>query len=374
MNARVLAAVICLLLAWPLVVGAAGDENKDTIKESLERRQKVELRSFFLQDPENAEMPGSYLGVGLYNQAVAYFQEHEYDLAEQTALASLKQDDLNPLAYELLGDIYNLQHRLPEAKSNYEIAYHLQSSPRLKEKLEKIGKEAVLEKTLSTYQEEHFLIKYYGDDEIYEGFELRELLRETYREISKEFGHYFRHKVTVLLYDNEDFQELVNQPHWVAGVYDGKIRMPINRSVFGEQEIRATARHEMTHAFVAAIADRKAPPWLNEGLAVYQESKVRPWDGLVFDSAVKTGTLFTIDQLMGQASALSFRDPLLVALFYQQCHQLTAYLVERYGMFKIKQMLERFAEGDNSYAAIRNVLRISPSRLEREWKDTLIAH
>ncbi|MBI3314265.1 MAG: hypothetical protein HYZ83_08530 [Candidatus Omnitrophica bacterium] len=349
---------------------AHAEEKKSAAAEALERRQKVEIMSFFLKDPNQAVLPKTTLAISFYNQAVEHFRKQEYELARKDLQDSLRHDDQNALAYELLGEIDYLEEKLPEAKSNYQIAYNLSPREDLKTKIEKLTVETPVNKKLSTYQEEHFLIKYHNQEKNIEGFQLRELLRSTYRDISKEFSYYFRRQVVVLLYDEEDFKKITNMPHWVAGIYDGKVRMPINRKGFGDKDLQALTAHEVTHAFVHAMSAGTAPPWINEGLAEYIEGKVKPEEAIVFESAIKTNNLFSIDQLISQGATASISDTLRIALFYEQSHALISYLIKRYGMFRVKQMLEEYSKGKNSDEVIRNILQISPERLEKEWKST----
>lgn len=340
-------------------------------EDRIDRRQKVELLSFFLKDPKDAELPKTTLGINLLNQAVAYYQKNDFEMARKTLRDVLKQDNLNPYAYELLGDIYNNEQNLKEAKSNYEIAYNLQPSDNLKKKMETLGKEVKADQKLSTYKEEHFIIKYHDQEKNIEGFELRELLRQTYRSISQDLGYYFNYQVVVLLLDEEEFKQITDAPHWAGGVYDGKIRMPLKSAGFKMQDLKALTAHEVTHAFIAAISARRAPAWVNEGLAQYEENKIRKIDAVVFESAVKTKTLLPLDQLMSQTMLMEEQDALRVNLFYQQSLRLTEYLIKRYDMFHLKKLLSQYGEGKNSDEAIRNVYQISIARLEKEWLATV---
>ncbi|HLD50337.1 MAG TPA: peptidase MA family metallohydrolase [bacterium] len=363
--------VLFFILFFLVSPGFAAAKEKTTTEEMLERRQRVELMSFFLKDPKNAVVPATPMAVLLYNQAVEYFQKNEYDLARATLKDSIAQDRKNVFAYELMGDIDDREEKLADALANYQIAYNLQPTPALKRKMGKLSKESKMEKGFSTYREEHFIIKYHDEETPYEGFELRELLRTTYREISKDFSFYFNNKVTVLLYDEAEFKNISNSPHWVGGLYDGKVRMPASKRGYAERDLEALTAHEVTHAFVAAMSSSQAPPWINEGLAQYEENKIRKLDMLVFDSAIKTRALLPLHQLMRQ-NLEDMKDPLLVNLFYRQSFQFVNYLIDRYGMFRVKKILGEFAKGKDSEEALHEVLRASPDRIEREWKDTFI--
>lgn len=363
-------AVFVFALNVPLSFSA--EREKSQAEQILERRQKVQLKGFFLKDAKDAELPEAPMAVTLYNQAAEFFQHQEYDLAREALLEALDLDDTNAFIYELLGDVDNLQQKLPDAKKNYEIAYNLNPRPELKEKLEKLGKEQKVVKNLATYNEEHFVIKYHKSQDKDRGFELRELLRDTYRKLSADFGFYFNRQVVVLLYDEDDFKELSGLPHWATGVYDGKVRMPINRQGFTDEDLRALTMHEVAHAFVAGMSADSAPAWINEGLAQYQENKVKPIDMIVFESAIATHTLMPLFDLLKPDATSSINDALLANLFYQQSFHLVSYLVKRYGMFMVKQMLQEYAKGKDSEEVIESKLRISSERLEREWKATFI--
>ncbi len=134
--------------------------------------------------------------------------------------------------------------------------------------------------------------------------------------------------------------------------------------------MKAVTAHEVTHAFVAQMGLQRAPVWLNEGLAQYQENKFRPVDMLVFHAAIKTKTVLPLDQIMNEKSLESRADPLWINLFYRQSFHLTNYLVKRYGFYHIKLMLGEFAKGKNSNEAVENVLKISVPKLEKEWRAT----
>lgn len=343
-------------------------EREQAIKD-LENRSRTEMMSFFLGKPKGADNLNVSLGIDLYNQAVEFFRKREYDLAKQALEDAISKDPKNPFAYELLGDIFYLEQKLDDASKNYEAAYRIKARQDLKEKILKIQKEKKIETGLATDHEEHFIIKYKGEEQGIEGFALRELLRSTYRSVGQDLGYFFRQKVVVLLYDESEFRQLQDVPHWSSGMYDGKIRLPAYQQGFTQKEIEKVMRHELTHAFLAEISRGLCPAWLNEGLAEYEESKVERPDPKVFDAAVRTNTLFPISEFISKDRIVEIRDPLEAQLFYSEAYELVKYLVERHGMFKAKKMLELFGEGKDSFEAIQEVYKMSPLELERRWKE-----
>ncbi|GEM_PF-49146 len=359
-----------LILSWPAPGFSAEEQSaREAAAKALEARAKAEFMNFYLGNPK-AEQPKAALAIDLYNQAVGFFEQREYDLARQALNDSLSYDPKNPFAHELLGDIAYYEQKLDEALTHYEAALRLSARKDLQEKILKVKTEKPVESKLATYGAERFIIKYKGEDRGLEGFELREILRNSYREVGQELGYFFKQKVVVLLYDEAEYRSLSGPPHWSSGAYDGKIRLPAYQVGHTSREIEKIMKHELTHAFIHEISRGRAPAWINEGLAVYEESKIEPPDPIVFESAVRTNTLFALPVLFDEKSLLTKKDALEVKLFYDESYQLVKYLVERYKMFAVKKMLEAFGQGKDTFDAVGEVLKISPAELEREWKET----
>ncbi len=367
------AVVVWVLLTTGIVAGSgalvAAIDDDDRGKESVERRQKIEIDRFYAGKGGTAPM--TPMAISFYNDAVKFYESSEYDLARQALNESLALEPRNALAIELLGEIENLQQNFKKAEHYYKQAYLVSPSARLRQKIEKIQKEHAVEKNLDTYDEEHFIIKYRQGEQGYEGYYLKNLLRDVYRQVSQDFGAYFKHKTTVLFYSGNDFHDVTGQSMWVGGLYDGKIRLPAFRQGFNEAHLRSSAVHEMTHAFVAALSGMRAPAWMHEGLAQYEQNKVQPVNTDVFKAAVRSRGLIPINQLLSENLELDKMNPLRVALFYQQSFMLVSYMIERYQMYRMKEMLGKFKEGKPAEQVIGEALSVSPAQLEKEWLATL---
>ncbi len=362
--------VMAVILAGAFY-GSAQAENDpdDRGKDSVERRQKIEIEQFFSE--KGGAMPMTPMAISFYNDGVKFFEKNEFDLAREALNQSLALEPRNAMALELLGEIENLQQNFEKAEYYYKQSYLIHSSVRLRQKIEKIQKEHVVEKDLDTYDEEHFIIKYRKGEQGYEGYLLRDLLRDAYRQISQDFSYYFNHKTTVLFYSGTEFHDVTGQAAWVGGLYDGKIRLPPYRQGFNELSLRAATTHEMTHAFVTALSGGRAPAWIQEGLAQYEQNQVETVNTLVFDTAVRINTLLPLDRLLSEDLKMDKMDPLEVSLFYQQAYRLVRYMVERYQMYRVKEMLVKFKEGKPAEQAIEESLGISFAQLEKEWLASL---
>ncbi len=357
---------LCFLFS---VSAYAAVNDDDRGKEAVERRQKIDIERFYAGN--GGSVPMTPMAIELYNDAVKFFEKSEFELARDALHESLSLEPRNALALELLGEIENLQQNFKGAENYYKQSYLVNPSPRVRQKIEQLQKENSVEKNLDTDDEEHFIIKYRKGEQGYEGYWLKNLLREAYRQISQDFGSYFNHKTAVLFYSGNEFHDVTGQSLWIGGLYDGKIRLPAYHQGFRELDLRAAAVHEMTHAFVAFLSGMRAPAWIHEGLAEYEQNKVQPVDTAVFAEAVRTKALMPMSRLLSENLQIDKMDPLEVALFYQEVFALVSYMVERFQMYRMKEILLKFKEGKPAEQAIEEELGISTSQLENEWLATI---
>ncbi|MFH0984537.1 MAG: peptidase MA family metallohydrolase [Candidatus Omnitrophota bacterium] len=356
----------CFLAVFP---SHAAVNDDDRSRESVERQQKIAIGKFYASQSGNAPM--TPMAIGLYNDAVKFFEKNEYEMAREALKESLSLEARCAPALELLGEIENLQQNFEKAENYYKQAYLISPSTRLRQKIEKIQKENEVEKNLDTDDEEHFLIKYRKGEQGYEGYWLKGLLRDSYRQISQDFGIYFNHKITVLFYSQNDFHSVTGQSAWVNGLYDGKIRLPSFRQGFKESDLRTTVTHEMTHAFVAFLGGMNTPIWIHEGLAQYEQNKIEPVNTSVFNAAIRSKSLMPLSRIFSEKLQMEKMDPMEVALFYQESFMLVKFMVDRFQMYRMKEILAKFKEGKPAEQAIEEALGISILQLEKDWLATL---
>lgn len=304
-------------------------------------------------------------------QGIQYFEKKEYELARDMLLESLKYSDENPTAYELLGDVAYKEQDLEAAKEHYASAFRLRRSKALEEKIEKVVREAPVEEKLDPYSDEHFIIRYKeGMADLFGGgFEIREYLRQAYKAVSQDFGFYPRDRVVVLMYSEEEYRELSNTPAWTGGHFDGKIRLPAYKDRINVRELNKLIWHELTHSFVQDLSRGRCPTWLNEGLAQYQENKVKKIDLRYFKKAVEGKYLLSFDEL--EKGISDDQNAVEILLFYQQSFVVARHLIDRHRMFKIKEMLAEYGKGKTSDQVFKDKLRLSRRTFEIKWLASL---
>lgn len=326
-------------------------------------QEQESLHSFLSRLPQNQNTSNS---AELFNQAVEEFKKGRMIAARRKLRESIKFQP-TPLAYELLGDLDYQEQQLKEAQANFEKAYELWPHESLQKKIEKLKKETPVEEKMTAVPSGNFIVYYNKKQLALEQYPLREMLREAYRHVSQELSSYLSNPVPVLLYEEEEFQKTLDTAHWVRGLYDGKIRMPVNPGNFSAQRLKALTYHELTHAFIANRSSNQAPAWLQEGLAEYEENQVQPVNLGFLQNAIRTNSLLPLEKLMSQDSVTTL-DEQQAILFYQQSYHVVNYLIRRFRMYTLKVMLEEFGKGKNSEEVVQQVLYRSLPELEKEWK------
>ena len=80
-------------------------------------------------------------------------------------------------------------------------------------------------------------------------------------------------RILITLYSSQQFRDITDAPEWSGGVFDGKIRIPVQGAAQNMDQFDRVLVHELTHAMISGLALRGVPAWLHEGLAGYFESR-----------------------------------------------------------------------------------------------------
>ncbi len=186
------------------------------------------------------------------------------------------------------------------------------------------------------------------------------IMDDAYRQVGRELNYFPDTTFTVIIYSQRDFRDVTRLPEWAGGAYgifDGVIRIPIRGAEGQEKELRRVLFHEYTHALVHTLA--AAPPlWLNEGLAEYLSGG---WPQ-------KTGQHIPLTALHDKGSFGRLGDIRLVGLAYWESYSAVAYLIDRYGIDRVMQLLRTLGKTGDPDQAFREALGISYRELVETWE------
>jgi tetratricopeptide (TPR) repeat protein len=303
----------------------------------------------------------AYLGLG-----IASFHLHEDRAAQRALERALELDPRGRWAYRALGDLAYRRDDLEGAAGNWSRALELDPGDReLRARIERIRREHRTEKDFNKDVTSHFSVKYEGRERIEAGRIILRTLEDAYGEVGRELSFYPDREIAVILYSDRQFQEVTDAPGWSGAVFDGKIRVPIGGIERETPGLRALLYHEYTHAVVRAIAPR-VPTWLNEGLAQYFEKRTISGQQLaVLRQVHAAGKLPSLRALEGSFMGLNGSQ---AGYAYLLSLSAVRQMVEDYGMYRVRSVLDALKDGADTPTAISNGLLLSYEDFERNWR------
>lgn len=189
----------------------------------------------------------------------------------ETALIAAPDD---PHLVELAGELAYRAHRLRRAEGHYARAVELRpGEPRLAARLDKIRREIASEADFTRADSGHFTVRFDGDRDDALGRMLLDPLENAWNDLVTELDVLPRQPITVILYTREEFRETTRMGGEVAGLYDGKIRLPVGGLDRVTPGLERVVRHELVHALLHVKGRGQAPRWLHEGLAQRYEPR-----------------------------------------------------------------------------------------------------
>ncbi len=306
----------------------------------------------------------AHLGLGL-----AYFNLRDDATAERELSQAVTLDEKSSTAYQFLGEIYYRKDDLASAVQYWEKAVALDpSADALRVRLERVRKEHRTEKDFNQDVASHFTVKYEGREKIEAGRIILRVLEDAYGEVGRGLATYPDRDIQVILYSTQQFSEVTDAPGWSGGVYDGKIRIPIGGIEKETPGLRKLLFHEYTHAVVRNIS-RRCPTWLNEGLAQYFEGREIEYSQRdALRQIAKAGKLPSLSGLEGSFTGLNGNQAMFAYVFSLSA---VRYLVDNFGMYRARNILEELAAGADMGRAIDRALSISYEDFDRGWKRSL---
>jgi len=305
-------------------------------------------------------------------EAMAWYREGQYPQAVSVLDEALALAPEDATIYHLLGVAYYADGRMAEALDALKRAEQYGGGDDVVALRVKVQREWQLEREMTQEYRGHFQLAYVdGGNASDLAGEILAVLEDAYAELGAELNFYPNVSVPVLLYSHSDFAAVTRSPDWAGAVYDGKIRLPLAGLSRMNERLAALLYHEYMHVIVHFMAKRHAPVWLNEGLAELAGRRLFFPPLIAFPGAVESGQLLDWQRLEQPFALLDKMD---AALAYEQSYALVRFLVERYGWFKVAELLERLGTQKDWRAAVEAVYRdygLDWPAILREWQAEL---
>ena len=269
----------------------------------------------------------------LINETNDCLASGDWKCAEQNVRELLKAEPNDSNLQMHMAGIFFEQERYRECTQyieslnfrNEELNYLVEKSNLLEKEMESLG----VEKSM------HFRLEFDGHPSKKDVMEALAVLEVAYDSISNLFGFMPENKIGVVLYEAKNYQGVGERPDWVATVFDGKLRVPVNMMAYREV-YRPVLFHELTHAFVRAMTRAQVPLWMNEGIAQVIGASKRE-----------------MERPSGGAPSLkSLTEP-----FVNESNTATAIKLYWYSLRMVENMLSRGGGGVDAFRKFANCLQ-----------------
>lgn len=227
-----------------------------------------------------------------------------------------------------------------------------------------------LEPGYKTYESAHFLVKAYTTDT---ASEISVKCEADYNRIMNDAGLYSfapaRPYNIVVYKDQEEFIAKTGQPKWSGGAAYGNAIL-----IYESDGSDAVLSHEMTHLIFndfMGLAGTPALKWLNEGLAVYEETRgswrskaayAQRMSSLVAPNPIPFSQMINLAP-QGEKDAV-------VEKWYAQCGSVVGFLIKDGGTLGFSTFLSRIKDGatvDAAAAASFTTLGKDLNDMEKAW-------
>jgi tetratricopeptide (TPR) repeat protein len=207
--------------------------------------------------------PSLHMGAGV----AAHLRGHD-DEARTSLMRALELEPRYTAASTLLGEIAYQQGDVELAIHIYEQALKFApTSLPIRNALKAWHADAAKERRVDG----PFSIAFDGPAEARLATHANAVLDAAYWRIGKALGAYPSQPIEVIFYTQKQFHDLTGAPEWAAGLFDTRIRIPVQGALAEPRTFDRVLTHELAHAMNAGIAAHGVPAWLHEGLAQYLE-------------------------------------------------------------------------------------------------------
>lgn len=314
-------------------------------------------------------------GMEAYRKAWGAFSSQRYEDARQLTMQAIKADPSNPHAHALAGDLAYLAHDLEGARRAWKQA--LAAEPRLrpvKERLVQLEQEERLE--IGQVLQQTGLFRISTPPEISQ--RTVDYLQAAQAFLEQQFQIKLSGPITVLVYEPEIVQGSLHMPAEVAGLFDGKIRLPFRGHDMGTDGtqyrvpgIEAVIWHELAHVAVHQLADGRAPRWVHEGVAQLAQAQVDSIPTEALQIALRGRKVPAIEHLEGHSQELGQTMPMEAGVFYQAAWAQMASLQERLGWAGVGRFLRMLSGGMSTTDAIERLTTLRPDAWHDHWRQWL---
>jgi len=271
------------------------------------------------------------------------------------------------LAHRMLGEIYYMSNNMDGAREHWETALKIKPDDEYTKK--RMAGLKKFDKVAGKYETENgmmFSVSFDGTEKP----ELRELvlgmLEKISTDVGQQLGLYPKRQIPVILLTNRAFFDITGSPEWAGGVYEGHIKVPVDK--YDAKLLRIVLAHEYVHAVIFDRLSFRCPWWLNEGLAQYL-SRDLSGNKKKLDIAakfMKEGETPPLENLPGNLLKSGDSNSVLVA--YSLALSAVQYFVDQFGITDMQFYFDLMAGGKDFGSVMNEITGYSFDEFQANWK------
>jgi tetratricopeptide (TPR) repeat protein len=269
---------------------------------------------------------------------------------------------------KLMGWAYYGLNRIPEAVDEWKRAQKLRPDPEIAKALEKAERDAQTEVGFSEGQTAHFVIRYTGSAAPLFAGEILHTLEIHFAQISALLDYTPPEPIGVILYSDQQFQDITRAPSWAGAINDGRIRIPIQGLTSVTDELSRALRHELTHSFLQQKTRGHCPAWIQEGVAQWVEGRRVGASARALLAAYDQHAAIPLRDLDVSWMNLSGTG---ASFAYGWSLAVVETILSVGSMDDISRLLDSLANGSSPEAAVQTILHRSYADLDQQTADYL---
>lgn len=202
---------------------------------------------------------------------------------------------------------------------------------------------------------------------------IRSILEYASEDISNKFGYTPTTSIQVVLHTEQPFTIDAGNPGGADDLYDhgsATIHLPVGGTMEDLAVLSRALRHEFAHAFLHDKMHthiNQLPTWVVEGLAIQLAED--PWPALE-EIKQKPFSVISLPALEKQWDP-SHKDKLSLA--YLESASAVQSLVDRHGMYGIRQVMNVMQAGQTFEGAMKQKWSLSYDQFQRDWEKAFTA-
>jgi len=151
----------------------------------------------------------------------------------------------------------------------------------------------------------------------------------------------------------------------------GEVPFSDTALVSADYEPLEVLRHELAHIVIRQAVTgpfSDIPAWLNEGSAVYAQSRPLSGEQGALDQAIRKDEVLSVRSMTSSSLARSSAN---VSLFYAEAGSVVSFLVETQGEEKYAELFAALKEGSTIDKALQSVYGFDQDGLDNAWRESV---